>query len=1850
MSSLSFLVSSRKCMRTSITKTFNNLEGIQNSPELEKQSVISRMLELRDTILEANSKIMQHRWEADKNEEDLQAEYEACEAYNDRIRIIIATLSVPVVQASNQTQDMARSLLKSPTAPLPRFYSKTGENLELFLSNFEETLSKFNYTEYDKLLLLKQQVEGKGSYLLDSLEPNRQTFGEAKNLLMNAFASVDVQKFNLIKQLSEMKLGIDDEPFEYMSNMRKIQQSVKQLNLSLEDVLQYFFYNGMNESFKSQMVLITNKVRPTLDEINDNFFEANERYCANQRIKENKVIAERNVAAHAISVKTEPPKNPFYDCTLCRGSSRSIHGINRCTAFLTPLEKILRLKDLGGCGKCANLDHTTEKCKFRFKKQCTLCSRWHFSFLCTNTETPQKESLSSREKLKQKFGDYESKNFASKERKSQNKVATVTTVFKGFSNLESVLPTFTCSFINGRKIRGLRDSGSQSNLVSERALAGQMYEILDNDVNLTVNGINESKTYKSKLVEINLIFGDKVKKLNAMTLPDINISLELPGLSTVVDGFLDKGYSMADDNLKHQNFINGIDFILGADAAHCFEDNSISFGPDHMSVFLESHMGVMLVGNIPQLLNDLKYLPLYNKVSTNESFVCNVSTIGNFDNLVLDDFESKDLISNERAQSGSLDRAVESCLEDHCNHFLNKEDNILDTLNSDADIKLVDYLLSNTTRKEDGRLVMPLLWNCKVNHLLANNYNLAVKVLESSKKKLTKTSNLALMNDAVKELEQIGAIERINNLSQYMEENPSCSFLAHMPVIKPDRETTKCRIVLLSNLCDRNKTGISHNQAMLTGPCLNQKLSTALLMLRFDEKLLTFDLKKAFLQIELPESDQSKLLFLWYKNVKEGDFSIQAYKSVRLSFGLRCSPTILMVALYKILVIDCKDDSQELKDLKSLIYSLIYMDNGAISAQTSEKLNWAYSKLQSIFSPYMFDLQQMRTNDEILSAKLPDPDSSQKSGLFGLVWDRKLDTISTKKKILNVYANSKRTILKSIAENFDPYNFDGPVLNRARIFMHKLQQRKDLGWDDVLYKEELNEWMNISKQVNSARSIVINRFVGCRNDSYNLIAFCDSSKLIYGTTIYIQNKRTNHVHFLLSKNRMVSSNLESKSIPSLELLSIVLGTETIAQLKLELSGPSCLNPVKISECQVFSDSLVALSWINSYFVKLDKMNKQSVFIMNRLERLRKLTDICPCEFSFVDGIENPADYITRPVSHKILLKTNYLAGPKFLTNLHPEGSKRNIMNIKVPFDRNLTSVYSGQVTTEETFSDVYLSNPNKFSKFSSLVKTFALVYQFCEKIKGKIKSVSPHKESLGVNDRALMFVLKEEQRRNFPEIFKYFAIKNPNISDMPNLVRQLNVFVDNNNILRVGSKMVKHNKFQTEAHCPILLCKSSYLTQLIVREIHEKLNHGGVYSVLTELRKQYWVPHCYSFVKKVLRKCVRCKRFGQRTLKLNQSPYPSFRLNPTNIPFSEVFIDHLGPFYVKGVEKTKVWLLCITCLWSRAVNLKIAEDLTTEAFLRNLQMHSFEYGVPLKVFSDLGSQIVAGANTISSFLNDPEVSSYFKEHGFLTTKFQQYYKGCHKLGSLVESCVKQTKKLLFGAIGRNVLTVRDFEFLVGQTINLINKRPVAFKEALRGDVGDCVPEAITPELLIHGFHMISLNLIPSLQSVPDDPDWQAGDDPVLKLRSVCSNLRKVRVRLIELYNTEFLAKLIYQATNDKDRYQPVTHKGLEVGDIVLIKEEHSKPSQYPMALVRSLTINDLGEVTGAELLKGSTGEILKRHASCIVPLLSESNQGRVRGQDHAKLNKSEFDNRILPRPKRQAAVQSTELTRQMLSD
>ena len=183
-------------------------------------------------------------------------------------------------------------------------------------------------------------------------------------------------------------------------------------------------------------------------------------------------------------------------------------------------------------------------------------------------------------------------------------------------------------------------------------------------------------------------------------------------------------------------------------------------------------------------------------------------------------------------------------------------------------------------------------------------------------------------------------------------------------------------------------------------------------------------------------------------------------------------------------------------------------------------------------------------------------------------WDTHNDVISPVKFKLNDLANTKRKILSSIAANYDIYNIGGPMLNRARIFMHILQSDQKVGWDKPLESNLCKEWKKISNQINQSPHISINRFVGNRDGRFHLVAYVDASRYFYGAVIYIIEESTSRSSFLFAKNRMITKNLKSKSIASLELQAVEFGTKILHKTRDDLCGEKAMVPIKISKLSV----------------------------------------------------------------------------------------------------------------------------------------------------------------------------------------------------------------------------------------------------------------------------------------------------------------------------------------------------------------------------------------------------------------------------------------------------------------------------------------------------------------------------------------------------------------------------------------------------------------------------------------------------------------------------------------------------------
>ena len=259
--SLSYIRSLRKVNRASVTRIYNDRGSFSNYDAVYKQTMFGKLTKLQLDLNAEDESINSHEFEEVEGEasaalhDKLVSQMLISEGYQDKIAECLILLS-PDTSAGPVTQTVdpvmpSRSILRQPTAPLPVFNSNENESFELFLEMFEETVEKYNYADCDKLLLIKQQITGKALYLIDSLEPRKRTYNEAKQLLLDAFASRPVQISNILKLMINLKLNYNGEPFKYLGEVRKIKQALESLTITTDEILNFFALNGLNDSFKN---------------------------------------------------------------------------------------------------------------------------------------------------------------------------------------------------------------------------------------------------------------------------------------------------------------------------------------------------------------------------------------------------------------------------------------------------------------------------------------------------------------------------------------------------------------------------------------------------------------------------------------------------------------------------------------------------------------------------------------------------------------------------------------------------------------------------------------------------------------------------------------------------------------------------------------------------------------------------------------------------------------------------------------------------------------------------------------------------------------------------------------------------------------------------------------------------------------------------------------------------------------------------------------------------------------------------------------------------------------------------------------------------------------------------------------------------------------------------------------------------------------------------------------------------------------------------------------------------------------------------------------------------------------
>ena len=141
--------------------------------------------------------------------------------------------------------------------------------------------------------------------------------------------------------------------------------------------------------------------------------------------------------------------------------------------------------------------------------------------------------------------------------------------------------------------------------------------------------------------------------------------------------------------------------------------------------------------------------------------------------------------------------------------------------------------------------------------MLVDNYSMALKRLQNTEKRLQKSPNNGhAYTDVIKQYVAKGYVRKVPENESYK----SKWYLPHFPVIGPDKDTTKIRIVFdASAKCQ----GTSLNDAINQGPKLQRDLFDVLLRFRRFPVAIVCDIAEMCLRIGISPKDQPYHRFLW---------------------------------------------------------------------------------------------------------------------------------------------------------------------------------------------------------------------------------------------------------------------------------------------------------------------------------------------------------------------------------------------------------------------------------------------------------------------------------------------------------------------------------------------------------------------------------------------------------------------------------------------------------------------------------------------------------------------------------------------------------------------------------------------------------------------------------------------------------------------------------------------------------------------------------------------------------------------------------------------------------------------------
>ena len=584
-----------------------------------------------------------------------------------------------------------------------------------------------------------------------------------------------------------------------------------------------------------------------------------------------------------------------------------------------------------------------------------------------------------------------------------------------------------------------------------------------------------------------------------------------------------------------------------------------------------------------------------------------------------------------------------------------------------------------------------------------------------------------------------------------------------------------------------------------------------------------------------------------------------------------------------------------------------------------------------------------------------------------------------------------------------------------------------LEWDDVIPDETLKKWSLHCTDLNSLATVFFPRSCVNEDSSNSLVIFTDASKLGYGFAVY--NVADGCSNLLYAKSRVAP--VKAKTLPTLELLGV---HHALKSLPIVLDS---FANIKFTDVTIAVDSQVVLQWLLA-----DSISTKSVFTRNRVKDIALfkkslLEDYgITVQFRYVKSEDNPCDLLTRGLSFNEFVKqlSFWQHGPLWLPDFRDSwpdsalGCLSAASKSLVAPSSSVNATFNVDVTSAEPLVDV-----ERFSSFSKALRVTTLVFKAIFKMR-KLE------EDLG--RVAKLHLLQHMQRDCFPNELVYLSLPDcDKPKDVPNLVNNLDLFLDDKGLIRSRGRIAKSLRVSYDIQNPVLMGKGHKLTELIVEFYHYSCKHLGLQTTLNSVRTGgFWIPKMRQVVKSILSKCIICRKFNSLSFRYpRMTNLPKHRVKLVK-PFQHTGVDFTGHLWVKNEEGevVKMYILLFKCLNVRAVHIELVPDMSTHQFVLAFSRFTNVYGIPSHLYSDNAKSFIAGAEILQKALVCDEYKANFDVFDIRHVKIPLYSAW---VGATWERLIRTVKSCLYKSIARSRFSYFELLTIISDVQNAVNSRP-----------------------------------------------------------------------------------------------------------------------------------------------------------------------------------------------------------------